>query len=122
MLGLFKKSTARRKPVPTCQLNLERLDDRIAPAAPVIDSFNVVQLEGNTYKLYGHVTDESPLGLVVYFGGEVQAAQRLDATCDAYGNYFVIFTRSSSADCGEITADCTDWWGETADRETVVLA
>jgi hypothetical protein len=121
MLGLFKKSTARNNPLHACKLNVERLDDRIAPAAPVIDSFNIIQLEGNTYMLYGHVTDESPLGLVVYFGGEVQAAQRLDATCDSNGNYSVTFIRTNSADDGEITANCMDWWGETAQEKTLTL-
>ena len=119
MFGLFTKSAHRPRPSLGTSLRVERLDDRITPV--VIDTFEFQRIDANTFRLYGHVSDPQPLGLVVYFGGEVMAAQKLDAPCDAYGNYTVTFTRASTSDAGIITADCMTWWGEHANELTLDL-
>jgi hypothetical protein len=88
---------------------------------PVIDSFFYVQLGDNSYKLCGHVSGDGVQGLPVTFGGEVNAVRGLTATCDANGYFEVAFTENDPNDTGLMTANFTDWWGESADTKTCMF-
>ena len=55
------------------------------------------------------------------FGGEVSAVRGLSAPCDANGYFEVTFTDKNPFDIGMMTADFTDWWGESADQDTCMF-
>jgi hypothetical protein len=88
---------------------------------PVIDTLAYQSLGDNKFKLYGHVTGDGVQGLPVTFGGEVNAVRGQSALCDANGYFELTFTDTDPTDIGVITADFTDWWGESADTKTCMF-
>jgi hypothetical protein len=81
----------------------------ITSMAPVITSFNVVAAGAGCWTFSGHVSDESPMGIAVQFGGAYQVAG-LYATCDANGNFSATFYLPNLANT-DVSASCQDVWG-----------
>jgi hypothetical protein len=69
---------------------------------------------GGAITLSGRVTDESPAGLTVTFGG----AAADSAVTDAGGNFSLTTTRWRP---GTVTAQTTDVWGQASNAATAVL-
>jgi hypothetical protein len=83
---------------------------------PVIDNFQVYGIAPNTYSIRGHVSDESPAGLIVRLGGEIAQLQGVEVEVGADGWFSYTITLSSPPAAGSlVTADVTDWWGLAAD-------
>jgi hypothetical protein len=81
----------------------------ITSTAPTITSFNVVSSGAGTWTFSGHVSDESPAGICVQFGGAWQVAG-LYAVCDASGNFNATFYLPTLANT-DVSAHCQDVWG-----------
>ena len=82
----------------------------ITSAAPIITSFSVIQGPGGTWTFSGHVSVPAPYGVVVQFGGALQAIG-LNASCDGSGNFTATFFLPTLTS-GSITAQCGDVWGQ----------
>jgi hypothetical protein len=84
----------------------------LTSTAPVIQNFSVSELPNGWYEFTGQVTDESPQGLTVYFGGEPISLEGHSVTVAADGTFsFAIQLNGTSSDDGVATAVTTDWWG-----------
>src|SRR4051794_37476876 len=71
MLGVFARSRLRyARRVPSSPLGLERLDDRIVPAAAAFSSLEG-RIIGSNIIVFGRVADDSPGADVVHAGGAV---------------------------------------------------
>jgi hypothetical protein len=77
-------------------------------ATPVI-SLTATQNSGTSVTVSGHVTDPSPSGLRVVFGGGASGS----TTTNANGDFSVIVDDNTAA---AITAMATDAWGQTSNR------
>lgn len=64
-------------------LQVERLEARDCPAAPVITSFHATLLVGRGVELSGMVTDSNPASVQVTFGGEASGS----VSANAQGNF-----------------------------------
>jgi hypothetical protein len=81
----------------------------ITSTAPVITSFYVSAAGAGTWTFYGHVSDPSPSGIFVQFGGAYQVAG-LYAITDASGNFSATFFIPNLANT-DVSASCQDVWG-----------
>ena len=133
MFGFFK-STTPAKPGHTLRsrLSLEELGTRAVPdgnaaptppanpidpgftnpppvvAAPVIDRFDPSEVAHGWYQITGHVTAANVAGLVVRFDG-IPALIGRTATCDANGNFTLVFqVQTNGNDRGTVSAQTTD--------------
>lgn len=80
---------------------------------PVIDSFSGSPGAGNMWIFQGHVSDESPAGLTVRFGG-LPELQGKTATVQSNGTFW-IGVQLARGEYGTATAQVTDWWGLNSD-------
>ena len=134
MFGFFKSTRRPAKPGHSLRsrLSLEELGTRAVPdgndpptpppdpgqpvtgnpppviAAPVIDQFNPSEVAHGWYEITGHVTATNVNGLVVRFDG-IPSLEGRTATCDANGNFTLVFTvQTNGTDRGTISAQTTD--------------
>jgi hypothetical protein len=84
-------------------------------SAPRIVDMVVTCTGQNTYVLTGRVIDESPGGLTVTLGGEVDGFSGRTVTVGSDGTFSITAVITDPNDRGEITAQVTDWWGLTSD-------
>jgi hypothetical protein len=75
---------------------------------PVIQNFRASWVSGTTWVLSGSVSDESPAGLTVQFGG-VGSADGRTATVAADGTFSLTVTLQPG-EGGMVSALCTDWF------------
>jgi hypothetical protein len=80
---------------------------------PVIDSFSATGGGSNVWIFQGHVSDESPAGLTVRFGG-LPELQGKTATVQSDGTFW-IGAQLTRGEYGTATAQVTDWWGLNSD-------
>jgi hypothetical protein len=85
----------------------------VAPKAPVISNFTGSEGPNNMWYFDGSVSDYSPDGLVVTFGG-VPELQGKTATVDQYGNFYV--TAQLSETTATVTAQTTDAYGQNSNQ------
>src|SRR5262245_3202599 len=80
MFGLITRRTSRphHRPAPL-RLQLERLDERIVPAAPTISSLNGRIIASNII-VYGTVQDDSPGSDTVTASGGISGTYHTDAS------------------------------------------
>jgi hypothetical protein len=90
--------------------------------APQVFELRVTCEGGNTYVLTGRVSDESPAGLTVTLGGEVDAFRGRTVVVGADGSFSLTVEITDVNDRGEITAQTTDWWGLTSNVATCLFA
>ncbi len=76
---------------------------------PVIDSLGVAYGYHTEVAIAGHVTDEDPDGLTVYFSGAVEGSAVTDSNGD-----FTIQVADGIASLGEVTVSVSDAWGQGA--------
>jgi hypothetical protein len=88
---------------------------------PTIELFGVVAGPLNFYTFSGQVTGDVTGGMVITFGGQVQAMNGRTVTVDADG-YFAISVQINSNDLGTVTATATDWWGIYSDEVAVLVS
>jgi hypothetical protein len=81
----------------------------ISSTAPTISSFGGSQGPNNTWIFTGEVSDPSPAGLVITFGG-IPELQGKTATVEADGSFSITVTLQPG-ETGTATAQTTDWWG-----------
>jgi hypothetical protein len=130
-----------RAPVRRTILTLDRLDDRwmpdgtIAPvpdpistttttttsAPPQITSFSIEQVGPNQWMLTGEVDCDNPSGLLISFGGSPDCVQGTTTTTDGSG-YFSMMLYTTSGDCGPISAQATDQYGQQSNIAYVYLS
>jgi hypothetical protein len=78
----------------------------VAPA-PRIDSFGAAEVAHGWYQITGHVTANSPEGLVIRFEG-IPSLEGKTATADANGNFTLVFeVKTDGSDSGIICAQTT---------------
>src|SRR5262249_10315205 len=87
---------------------------------PQIIDFHMQRL-GSICTIIGRVDDESPAGLMVIFGGTVDAFTGQQVTVDANGYFQLTENIPSDLETGTITAQVTDWWGAQSDLATLAL-
>ena len=81
--------------------------------APVISNFQGTEGAGDYWTFTGTVADESPLNLVVYFGGNPVSLQNQSVTVHSDGSFsFGVQLNGTLTDDGTATAQVTDWWGQ----------
>jgi hypothetical protein len=90
-----------------------------AHSAPVISNFTATQGSNNVWTFTGLVTDDSPAGLTVNFGG-LPSLQDKTATVGADGR-FSLTVALAQGESGEATAQVTDWWGLTSNLAWVMV-
>lgn len=77
--------------------------------APVITTFVYVMQAGNTAVFSGQVTDETPGGLTIRFGGEPDSLQNKTTTTDSTGAFtYSIVLQTNGTDTGNAEAQTTD--------------
>jgi hypothetical protein len=86
---------------------------------PAISNFQGVRDNDNTWTFSGHVEDECPLGLEVYFGG-LDSLNERSATVDANGDFSLTWTLAEG-ETGSVWAQVTDWWSVLSDQATWLL-
>jgi hypothetical protein len=76
---------------PRTHLAVESLEARANPtnAAPVITEFCAVETMPGMYVFYGQVSDETPEGMLVTFGGGLASVAGQTATVDADGWFYL---------------------------------
>lgn len=80
--------------------------------SPVITNFHATAGLLGSYTFSGIVTDESPNGLVVTFGGNPVSVTGKTAMVNADGSFSLTVTLNGlSTDNGTVTAQTADWWG-----------
>lgn len=110
MFSYFKRRPLRATPVRAARLNLQSLDDRMVPAAPVISEFNATSISSGVYVVTGKVTDDDQTttqGMIVTLGGGLQGADGKTVTVSSNG-YFSITVTLTTLEAGTISAQTKD--------------
>jgi hypothetical protein len=84
----------------------------LACAAPVIANASVTRDGDNDWMFTGTVVAQDPDGLTVTFGG-MSAVAGLTETTEPDG-YFCLVVQLPAGETGTVTAQTTDWWGQTS--------
>jgi hypothetical protein len=85
----------------------------LASSAPVISNFHVSEEPEGWYEFTGDVTDESPFGLTVHFGGAPVSLVGKTCTVDLAGEFCLrIQLNGLDSDNGTASAWLSDWWGQ----------
>ena len=80
---------------------------------PVIEDFVAIHNYGNLWTFQGRVTDESPMGLTVHFGG-MPSLNGQTATVQGDGS-FTSTRYLTDGETGTATASTTDYYGQASD-------
>ena len=87
---------------------------------PVITNFMATAGQGGVWTFTGTVTDESPAGLVVTFGGLPSLANQT-ATVQSNGSFELSVVLQAGEE-GTATAVTTDWWGLMSNEAIFVVS
>jgi hypothetical protein len=84
----------------------------LSVAPPNIDQFNAIQYPGDYWLFTGHVSDYSPNGLTIEFGG-LKSLQGVTTNVNSSGNFsYGVQLNGSSNDNGWADAATYDWYGQ----------
>lgn len=118
MFGLFR---SHRRTSPTAppflrraRLNLESLEDRYTPAAPIIGSLSAVHI-GSSLVISGQLADESPGNVQVNLGGAVSA--QVQARSNGSFEYICAWPGGT-----QITAQATDTESLISQQKQAMIA
>lgn len=90
----------------------------VSSQAPAISNFQWVQGANYTFTFTATVTDASPSGLTVTFGGIPSLANQT-ATVQSNGSVeLIVQLNSNGSDNGTASAQVTNWWGLTSNLAT----
>jgi hypothetical protein len=86
--------------------------------APVITNFTSSEGAGHGFTFTGTVSDQSPAGLTVSFGGIPSLAGQT-ATVSSNGTFsLAVVLNADGSDNGMAWAQTVDWWGLTSNQPT----
>ena len=133
LLNLFRRRSAGRVRRP--RLSFEALESRETPTdflsggggainlAPVIDEFDATETLAGYYTFFGHVTDENPEGMVIYFGGGTSTMPGQSVTVNADGSFFFsIQLQTNGSDAGSVEAWTIDNQGVVSQIASVEIS
>jgi hypothetical protein len=97
------------------------VDAVLSVAGPEITSFTASCNLGNIWTFSGHIASgENPQGMTVVLSG-LPDLNNVHVTVDANGNFS--FTKQlAQGDNGTVTANITDWWGQSDEPASVVVS
>jgi len=88
---------------------------------PRIVNFQAINNGNNTWTFTGQVQDEYAAGLVIRLGG-IPSLDNSNVTVTVQANGTFSYTiMLQPGESGGVTAECTDWWGQTSNEATAFV-
>lgn len=92
----------------------------LTSGVPSLSNLNISEHDNRWYNITGLVTDESPGGLTVYFGGQPVSLAGLSTTVNSDGTFSLwVQLNGTSSDEGTAHINVSDWWGQAATTGTL---
>jgi hypothetical protein len=103
------------------QLSSEVASGLVSSNAPSFIEFGAAEGPNRYWTFTGRVSDESPAGLIVRFGGGMPSLEGKTAEVQADGT-FTLVVQLNEGEWGVVTADLIDWWGLEASQASYFVS